>query len=637
MGSTFSSLEVGKRGLSTHQQALQTTGHNISNADNKQYARQRVGITSTDPIYEPSLNRAMQAGQIGQGSQVREIERVRDSFLDDRIQEAVTKKDYWSKKNDYLYHTETIFNEPNGVTLRTLADSFWTSWEDLANYPEEMAHRSVVIENANALGSRTEDVFKKLDGLRSQANREFESTVNKINVVAENIRYLNEKITKVQALGDNPNDLLDKRDGLIQELSGMVDITIGRNDEDELMVFVGQQILVQGQLRHNIELYNSPTNDGLFDIRWEKTGEKVLLKSGSLEALREIRDQILPEKMYQVNSLALNIRDIVNEVHKDGFGLNGKTNLNFFAVRNLANNSFGEYDSDGDGANDLTTVFRVTGRTSVDADRPIGINGTIRFLRATERGEEEVLVPYASDETLNTVISRINRSESGVVAYMNHDNQLALKATVNEHKLKESFMIRHVEDSGELLVGMTGILRSSGREGSFDYRKLGELNKFQSNSEDVTLTPHFHPASYVRVTEEVLGNPSNIAAGRGKDSGGTGDYNSPNGHKDGSNALLIASALREKPRMFEYSKSTEDFYNSLISKLGTQGREAKQEANTQSELMVELENMRQSVMGVNLDEEMANMVQFQQSYNANARFISTFNEMLDTIINRLGA
>jgi flagellar hook-associated protein 1 FlgK len=89
--------------------------------------------------------------------------------------------------------------------------------------------------------------------------------------------------------------------------------------------------------------------------------------------------------------------------------------------------------------------------------------------------------------------------------------------------------------------------------------------------------------------------------------------------------------------MFDYSKTTDDFYNSLISKLGTETSEARQELTTQSDLMVELENLRQSVMGVSLDEEMANMVQFQHSYNAAARMIQTMSEMLDTVINRLGA
>ncbi|TGM46269.1 flagellar hook-associated protein FlgK [Leptospira vanthielii] len=636
MGSTFQGIEIGKRGLSVHQQAIQTTGHNISNADNKHYARQRVVMNSMDPIYDPAFNRAEVPGQIGQGVKISEIERVRDNFIDDRIIDSSSLKEYWGKKNDYLYQVETVFNEPTGTTLRSMMDQFWSSWEDLSNYPEETAHRAVVQEKAESLGSRMEDVYRKLSQLRDQSNREIESKVNHLNTVAENIKSLNEKITKSQALGDNPNDLLDRRDELLQELAGMADITIGRSDEDELMVFIGQQILVQGQKVHKIDLVGNPNNDGLLDLKWSQTGDAVLLRQGSIQALYEIRDKILVDKINAVDALAINAMDVINEIHKDGFGLNGKTNLNFFESRALATNTFGEIDTDGDGLNDKTAVFRVTGRTSIDADRPIGISGTMRFLKASPGGETEVLVPYSKDDTLNAVIKRINRSETGVVAYMSHDNQLALKATTNPLDKKENFMIRHLEDSGELLVGLTGILTATGVAGSFDYRKVGEINKFQANAQDITLTPMYHPSSFFKMSEDVRNNPANIAAARGKDVNGSGDYNSPNGQKDGSNALLIAAALREKPVMFDYSKTTDDFYNSLISRLGTEAREAKQEYTTQNELMVELENMRQSVMGVNLDEEMANMVQFQQSYNASARMISTLNEMLDTIINRLG-
>ncbi|MBE8359527.1 FlgK family flagellar hook-associated protein, partial [Leptospira interrogans] len=104
-------------------------------------------------------------------------------------------------RNEYLYQLETVFNEPNGTTLRTLMDKFWSSWEDLANYPEDNAHRSVVLEKANGLGSRTEDVYRKLAQLRDQANREIETKAYHMNTIAENIRTLNERIGKSEALG----------------------------------------------------------------------------------------------------------------------------------------------------------------------------------------------------------------------------------------------------------------------------------------------------------------------------------------------------------------------------------------------------------------------------------------------------
>lgn len=634
MGSTFSGLEVGKKGLSVHQQALHTTGHNISNADNKQYSRQRVQITSAEPLYDPAYNRALVAGQIGQGSKVPEIERIRDSFIDDRIQETSSIKDYWSAKNDYLYRIEMIMNEPGGMSLRSQMDQFWAAWQELANYPDESAHRSVVKEKAVGLGSRIEDTYRKLTQLQEQANREVESKTNQLNVLGEGIRALNERITKAEALGDRPNDLYDRRDGMLQELSELVDISIGRSDKDEFMVFIGQQIFVQGIKKESVELVGNPENDGKFKLIWARDGKDVLLRSGHLQGLIEVRDFVLHEKIDNVDTFAINLTDTVNEIHKDGFGLNGKTNINFFQPRDLSLNSNAEYDSDGDGINDKTAIYRVTGKMTLDPARPISISGNITLHKNDEKSTP-VIIPYNVDDTLNDVIKRINRSESGVVAFMNHDNQLVIK-TVTASNSRENFMIRHLEDSGNLLVGMTGILNGSGVAGSFDYNRLGEINKFQSNPSDITLTPQFHPASFVRVSDEIANNVNSIAAGRGKDVGGTGDYNKANGQKDGNNALLIASFLKDKPMMVNYDQNFTEFYNGMISKIGTEAREAKQELGTQTALLREFEKLRQSVMGVNLDEEMANMVQFQHSYNAAAKMINVQNEMLDVIINRLG-
>ncbi|MCP5499973.1 MAG: flagellar hook-associated protein FlgK [Leptospiraceae bacterium] len=636
MGSTFSGIEIGKRGLSVHQQAIQTTGHNISNADDKHYARQRINSGTVDPLYEPSLNRAHVAGQIGQGSVVESIERVRDSFLDDRVMETTTEKEYWNTKSEYLRQVETIFAEPGGITIRKQLDQFWSSWEELANYPEENAHRAVVREKAMALGSRVEDTFRKLSMLRDQSNKELESRVNMLNNLVENIRNLNGRIAKAEAMGDMPNDLYDKRDKAVEELSGLSDISVGRSDKDEFMVFIGQQILVQGTKGHKIKLEGNPAKNGFLDTYWEDNGKQVLFERGRIQALFEVRDIIMREKIDQLDSLALNVKEATNEVHRDGFGLNGKTNLDFFEVKNLSRNLRGEVDNDMDGVNDSTAIFKVTGKTKIDPTKPIGISGTLTLQQNDEKSTP-VYINYRPDDTMDSVIQRINQSKAGVVAYMNQDNQLSIKAKIAEDHPSRNFMIRHLEDSGNLLSGMSGILAGSGQASAFDFKRLGEINKLQANMEDISFTPHYHPSSFMKLSPEIQNNTASIAASRGKDVGGTGDYNTPNGHKDGENALLIARALRDKPVMVENDKTVGDFYNRIISKLGTEAREAKQETETQVAVLTEYENLRQSVMGVNLDEEMANMVQFQQAYNASAKIISVYTEMLDTIINRLGA
>lgn len=646
MGSTFGGLEIGKRGLSAHQAALNTTGHNISNADNPNYARQRVTLTTMDPLYDPSLNRAHTAGQIGQGASVQMIERVRDTFYDDQIIAVENKKNLWDAKQMYLEQMETIFNEPGDNTLRTVADNFWSAWQELANFPADMSHREVVVERANALTTRVADIYEKLDRLRNRANQEVITDVDKINGLAGQIRDLNERILKLEALGDMPNDLKDRRDAAVESLSKLADINVGRGDSDELFVFIGEQALVQGEIQRRLITEPDPANEGMAKILWEHNGRELILESGHLQGLLDMRDIAIKERIGNVDSFALNISDIVNEAHRDGFGLNGTTNNDFFDIRPLSNsangafqiqNASGNFDLNNDGTAEVTALFRVTGTNTLEPTKRIGVDGALTFFRNDEKNTP-VRIDYSRDESLEQVIRRINDSDAGVVAYLNHDKQLALKADVAEQDgdSRTNFMIRHIEDSGELLVGYAGLLQSSGEAGAFDFRRLNELSKLRAPMQDLTLTPILHPAAYMKVSMDVAGDPASVAAGRGKDVGGTGDYNTPGGIGDGSNALIIAAALKQGERMVGRETNAEEFYNALISKLGTESRTATDAALRLKDDLVSLGNFRQSVMGVSLDEEMSNMVQFQHSYNASARVISTMDQMLETIINRLG-
>jgi flagellar hook-associated protein 1 FlgK len=644
MGSTFGGFEIAKRGLTAHQLSLNTTGHNISNADNPLFARQRVTMESMDPLYEPSLNRAAGPGQIGQGVSVAQVERIRDSFYDDQISEAENVKGNHEVAQQYLLQMERIFNEPSDNTLRFLSDKFWASWQDLANFPSDMSHREVVLERGNALVTRVNDIYNKLDQIRIRANNEVVTSVQQINTLGAEIRELNERILKSQAFGDNPNDLMDRRDAAIEKLSGIVDIRIGRGDRDEIFVFIGEQALVQGEIHRELKTDADPKNEGMARIFWAHNDKDVLIKGGRLFGLVEMRDRAIAERIDQLDLFAVNVADIVNEIHRDGFGINGKTDIGFFEIRNLSartdgsfqmQNASGNFDLNQDGSAEVTSLFRVTGANTVDPDRRLGIEGTLTFHR-NDSANTEIRIDYRADETLKEIIKKINDSGAGVAAYMTHDAQLALKGDTAEDDRKSNFMIRHMEDSGELLVGFAGILNASGRAGAFDFRRVNEISKLRPPFEDMTLTPIYHPAAQMRLSESVLQDPASIAAGRGKDEFGAGDYTRAGGMQDGTNALLIASALKQDSKMIGHHLNPEEFYNALISKLGTQSRAAEDAAQNQKDNIVFLNKMRQSIMGVNLDEEMSNMVQFQHSYNAAAKMLQTQNEMLDVIL-KLGA
>ena len=631
MNSTFMGLEIAKRGLSVHQQALNTTGHNISNADNKNYSRQRVEMQSATPLYSPGTNRGSGAGSIGQGAEAKAIIRVRDEFIDQRVYTTEQTKEYWSLKQKYFHQVEIIYNEPAEESIRSQLDRFWQSWQELSQYPEELSHREVARTTAKELSFRLRNTFGQLFDLRQQLDAELNHAVRRANGIGEQVAKLNERIQKNLFLGDRPNDLMDRRDALIQELSSLADITIKNQDPDEIIVYIGSEVFIQGENFYKMKVEGDASNEGLSRIRWEKNDQDVLFKNGKIQAMLEMRDVTLKENIDKLNLLAVNISDIVNEVHQDGFSLTKETNIDFFNIRSLSRDVNGNYDLDGNGQNDISAIFRVTSKNSLDAGRPIGIEGTMTFHQNNEE-HTPVYINYSPDDKLTDVVQRINRSDAGVVAYINHNNNLVLKSKLAEGDYQKHFIIRHMEDSGELLVGYAGILQNSGPQGAFDYRRTNEITRLQSGRDRITLTPAFNPAGLFRLSEDITRNAALIATSQGKDVGGTGDFNQANGSKDGSNAMRIAQALRHNKTMVGNYENSDEFYNALISKLGIESKTSEVEKDNQELILTNLENLRQSIMGVNLDEEMANMVQFQHAYNAAAKVINVINEMLGRII-----
>lgn len=628
-------LEMAKKGLMSHQKALEVTGHNISNADSKEYTRQRAIIQSADPIYTPALNRASGAGQLGQGSVISAVERIRNHFLDDRIINEKNSFSYWETRRELLYQVEVIYNEPSGNSLRTRFDKFWNSWQELSKYPQEGSVRNVLVQQGKALAGEFRHIHQKLHELRNHTNTLIEDRVNKINNLAGKVRELNMGIRKAEELGDNPNDLHDRRDALLQKLSELVNVQVSRNDKDELVVNVGGENLVQGNIVQPLELRGDPQNNGYYKVQWQNTGETPTLLGGELKALVEIRDEILVRNMNEMDSMALSLSSRINEIHRDGFGLNEQTNMNFFEHKAIAEDIYGNWDMDGDGQADRSAIYKISGVNEINPDAEVGMNGRIT-LHQNDADNTPVYIDYNATDKVKDIIHKINISDAGVEAYINHNDQLTFKAKLSQDDQQSHFMIRHVEDSNQFLVGMAGVLNNSGPQGAFSWNRINDVRKFQGGPKHYDITPEFNPAMYMKVSNEIAANPNNIAAAKGKDIGGTGDANKSNGEGDGQAAMAIASIRGDKKAMADASSSFDDFFNGMVTRAGAEASVAKDNMENKEKLLHNLTQLRESISGVNLDEEMANMVQFQNSYNASARIISTINEMLETII-RLGA
>lgn len=615
---------MGKRSLFAHDQAIQTAGHNLSNSSTEGYSRQRVELKATDPLYRPDLSRAETPGQIGQGVSVESIRRVRDQLLEQRIVAQSNGESYWETRDNYTLMLEQIYNEPAETSIRSRMDQFWDSWQELSVYPESRSARQAVLSRGETLVDSIHQQYRGLQGVRDIINGDIEGVTRQVNDFTRQIAALNEQIVKVRAMGDNPNDMLDQRDLLTEKLSKLINITVDERDIDEYVIHTAGLELVQGKSFRTFALETSMENDGLSEVVWADSGNRAEFSGGKLGALIELRDGDVRSELQKLDTMTMNFVDLVNDIHRDGTGANGKTGIDFFTEQNFINNVAGNYDRNGDGEYDSSYVFRVTGANPLVAREQIGLEGVMTLAA----GIGTVQVPYHPTDMVADVVARINSSGSEVVASLDTDGRLVLKGTTAESKANPDFVIRHMEDSGYFLTGYAGILAGSGPENAYGWERADAVNSFAGGNLQYAVSPIAHPSGWMEINKVIQSDVQTIAAGFA-DQDGTVNA--------GDNRAAVAIAgIRNSAVMVGNTRTFDDFFADVVTNIGLKGEQASRSLETQNAIMKELRDLRNSISGVNVDEELADIIKFQHGYNAAAKFISTVNDMLDTVINRLG-
>jgi flagellar hook-associated protein 1 FlgK len=618
MISTFAGIEIGKRGIVTHQAAMDTTGHNVSNAETEGYSRQMVTLKVFDPLYIPGLTRELTPGQVGQGMAVEKILRARDMLLEDRILGEQNGLSYWKSMSDWVKQVELIHNEPTDKSIMNVLDKFWASWQELANNPEEIGSREVVKEYGNALANHINHNFRALKALRDNIEEAVRNKVEEVNSYAGQIAHLNEEILRSESVGDNPNDLWDKRDLLVEKLASIANIQVGRSDKDEFMIYIEGKHLVQGKHFEALVLQRNPENEGYSDVLWGPDRELLKIGSGELKALLDARDVEVKHQIDSLDIFTTNLIDLVNGIHRKGFGLNLRTGLNFFTQNQLSIGPNGDYDFNRDGQVDGTAIFRITGSNRVEKDDVVGLAGTITLENGLEVG-------YTATDTVSGILAKVNHSGSAVKMFIDGEGKLVVKADT------PALTIQHLEDSGDFLARYAGVLKQSGPAGAFD---RGAPGMAVNISGDFMTGQHPHPSSWVRVGDAINNEVESIAAASGTDTDGDGIPDYSTGAGNGDNALAIAG-IRFDRVMIGGNETIGEFYQALITETGLKGQTAESESLNRGLIVENLHNLRKSVSGVNIDEELVNLVKFQHGYAASAHFITQVNQMLDLLINRM--
>ncbi|MCL2602294.1 MAG: flagellar hook-associated protein FlgK [Treponema sp.] len=627
MTSTFTGIQIANRGVMAHQQALNVTGHNLANLNTDGFSRQRVEFSAFDPIFMPGVSRAEMAGQIGQGVIAERVTRLRDEFLDRRIISQGGAEGFWQTADRYISDLKQIYLEPGDLSIRGNMDAFWDAWQELGRHPADTAPRQAVLHRGSTLIDSIQQRYHDFQTLRTQADEEIGMTVSQINTISTQIAELNVTIERVRAQGDNPNDLLNRRDLLVDQLSAKLNITVDSRDPDDFMVHTNGFVLVQGQIGRQLELQPNPET-GFSDIFWSDTQSELELdiagrnsgRNGSLGALVELRDRTIRSEIQTLDNMTMNFVGLVNEVHENAYGINGSTGMQFFTEQPFVTNINGNFDRAGTGEFDSSYIFRATGANQLDPRAHVGLAGVITLSGA----KGNVDVSYFPTDTVADVLARINSSGAEVTARLDREGRITMTATPSADWQNPDFVIRHIEDSGRFLEGYAGLLAASGPDGAFNWNTPDAVNSLVGEAGSWQVAPIAHPSGWIQVNPELLRDPLSVAAG-------FGENGRPANAGNGEAALAIA-AIRNTEVMVGQYRTFDDYFASSVGNIALLGEQSKKLLETNNQIMKTLQDMRQSISGVNMDEEVSNLIRYQHGYQAAARFLSTVNSMLDTII-----
>lgn len=315
MINSFFGLEMGRRAMDYFRRGMETAGHNIANADVEGYSRQRVEASTTEPYTVPGMSRPEIPLQIGTGVKVDAIVRLRDAFLDAQYSEEASLQGYWEALEQAIDNIELFVNEPAGEGLSSALNAFWSALEELQKRPENSAAREGVIQSAQSLTVFLSQLAQNYDQYRVSLNNDLKLSVEEANSLIDQIAALNGTIAEIQAVGGNPNDLLDRRDLLVDKLSLLLDVSVASatdQEDGDFKIDLHGKTLVQGTQSRHLVLVSMAGNEGYYDVQVEDnlfdqvSDPSVLLatvEQRAAEAVHSVRvNRLATETAWKVGS-----------------------------------------------------------------------------------------------------------------------------------------------------------------------------------------------------------------------------------------------------------------------------------------------------------------------------------------------
>ena len=633
---------IGTSALLAYQRSLSTVSHNIANATTEGYSRQRVDLTTQTPQFTG-------VGYFGSGVRVESITRIYDQFIVDRLQ---TNTSNYSQAESFLGLVSQVDNllADESAGLSPAIQNFFNSLQNSVDDPGSTPARQVFLSDAEALTQRFKSIDDRLRSLASDAENDLVNITNEINGLGRALVRINETI----ALGGStstgqPNDLLDQRDNLLRELSKLTSVNTVDQTDGSVNVFIGNgQGLVVGSAVNELQAVRNKFDPERFDIVISQGGSFVdvtqQLTGGKLSAVVDFRTSIIEPSLNSLGRIATGIGTTINDQHLLGIDLNGNNGTALFNVNPIdaavSNNNTGTgaisaaltdvsnltnsdyeviYDGSNyrvnrlsDNANLFTGTLTTLNATAIDGFQLTVTAGAVAgdsFLVQPTRNSARNISVLIKDPALVAHASPI-RSTSALTNTGSLDFELGAVSSVTTFPIAADITV--VFDSNALGAGVPGFIVSGGPGGTLAYNPATE-----STGKQFTLGAPFDGINF---------NVSGVPA----DGDSVTITNNTNGIGDNRNGLLLAQ-LQNSVTLLG-NNTFQSSFGELVADVGVRARQGQITEETQLVLLQQNEAERESVSGVNLDEEAAKLIQLQQAYQAAARVITVSNSLFEEIL-----
>ncbi len=653
-------LNLGTGGLFAARNALDVTSNNITNVNTEGYSRQRVQFETLPPVLSGG-------NYFGAGVDTANINRVIDGIAN---LELLNNKSAFNELNSFYElssRVDALVSDPS-VSIAPAIQKLFDAFQGLSTDPASIPQREVVFNQLQSVSQRFNTLNSQLSTLGQGINNEVQSIATEVNTIGKNIAKLNLQISNTNVVGQGePNDLLDKRDLLLGRLSELIGVTSFEQQDGSLNVFVGNgQGLVIGSTSSSLTTAQSLEDPQKLDVVVvNKNGQFAitdLIAGGKLGGVLRFRESALESSINRLGKIALALSERLNQQNLNGMDLNDNLGGNLFADINNLQSQLDRVTAKDNNTGSLNLQLRIDDTNQLSDDNyRLTYNATASTFTLVNMKTKAVETTFPAPGALPSTISFANLGfslslNSGVVA---DGDSFLITPTQNG----ASEISRNITE-GTLIAAASPLRLLDGNgntgSGSVISSRIDDINNAVFTTTAGVLTPpvriEFTSATNYNIVNSTTNavieagltftpnvNNQVIPAGAtnfgytvtlaGAPQGGDSFEISYNNGGIGDNRnLQLISAFQQDNLMEAGTATFQDSFGQLVTRVGVETREASIDQQASQSLLTQAMNRRETASGVNLDEEAANLIKFQQAYQASAQIITVADSIFQTLI-----